>query len=322
MLPLALCFSMVSFARACSNAFVTLLTNGAYFPGTASILATLRRKFHSVLPFFIFVPSDKADLCRQAGVLRNLQGTVLPLDPISSPYPARESRFDNSGVFLKLYLFGLVQFSKVLYIDSDQLLMKDPSTLFKYEPFAASYKHKPGFIWGSRQVSELKTSTMLIRPSCAVFHMLITKLGHLPSSDGADQGFLNSVFFKQWEQASRRHPGKHVLPALNAPAIHTLGALLGSTRSNFSDLGGIDFSGVRKPWNSDDQAEVPANASWYLRAFRLWHKNFNDTLGFPLSTQWTVQQIVRNIQVAHGRPGGGEKQSRRSCRAAASLCGL
>lgn len=93
----------------------------------------------------------------------------------------------------KLHLWNLTEFTKVVYLDADILVLQSVDELFERPGFAAAPDLMPPDTFNS--------GVMVIEPDASVHTALLEKLSSLPSHDGGDQGFLNS-FFSDWYASS------------------------------------------------------------------------------------------------------------------------
>lgn len=110
---------------------------------------------------------------------------VLRISEVVSPYINSTSvhkRF--SAVLTKLAVFNLSQYSKVVFVDADALILGDTSALFQCGQFCAAFINPCYF----------NTGLMVISPKAAVYSDMMQKLPVLESYDGGDQGFLNSYY--------------------------------------------------------------------------------------------------------------------------------
>ncbi|MGZ5179976.1 MAG: glycosyltransferase [Ramlibacter sp.] len=118
------------------HAYVTLLSTGSYLPGVACLAESLRRTGTQV-PLVVAVSAGMpAPLQREvaaiAGVSRVLE---LPAADLLPGRPQQGHHWDRT--FDKLHLFGLCEFSKIVYLDSDMVVLHDLDGLFHAPHMAA-----------------------------------------------------------------------------------------------------------------------------------------------------------------------------------------
>lgn len=110
------------------RAYVTLLCTESYLPGVLALHQSLRRS-GTPYPFVVAVsalisPAVELQLLR-AGMLvrRNPVTTAIPQEMI-------EGNGHWGHTFDKVHLFGLVEFSKLVYVDSDMMVLANIDELF------------------------------------------------------------------------------------------------------------------------------------------------------------------------------------------------
>lgn len=111
--------------------------------------------------------------------------TVIPVAATHSPYahdPKFQSRFFH--VMTKLTVFNMTQYSRLVFIDADSLILSDLSPLFSCGNLCATFINPCYF----------NSGLMVITPNSTVFADMQRVLPSTPSYDGGDQGFLNSFF--------------------------------------------------------------------------------------------------------------------------------
>lgn len=128
----------------------------------------------------------------------------------------------NEWNYSKLRIWQLTDYDKVIFIDSDLILLKNMDIFFLYPQLSAAWNDKHLF----------NSGVMLIEPSKCTFETLMNKISSTKSYNGGDQGFLNEVF-TWWHRlnSSVNHlkvvmdskaNRKHEMPD-NVHAMHYLG---------------------------------------------------------------------------------------------------
>lgn len=123
--------------------------------------------------------------------------TVKSIKTLSSPYKNYYKRFDK--VFTKLLIWTLIEYRRIVYLDSDTLVYANIDELFHCGKFCAAYRHSDLF----------NSGVLVVKPDLQEYRELISKIGIYPSYDGADEGFLNyyyhSLLFAPMFNASNPH---------------------------------------------------------------------------------------------------------------------
>jgi len=100
--------------------------------------------------------------------------------------------------YSKLNVWSLVSYKRILYIDSDAIVLRSLDALF-FLPV-----RRPDCIYAVADVYPriFNSGLMLIRPSRPLFKSLIQLAPSLSSYNRGDQGFLNAYFNKLWRNTS------------------------------------------------------------------------------------------------------------------------
>ena len=163
---------------------------------------------------------DRVALCTETvsdgtkEILRADGWIVKSVGKIHNPNEGQSSRGNYfSGAYSKLHAWNMTEYERVVYLDSDILVLTNIDHLFDCGTFCASYRHS----------DLLNSGVMVIEPSTAVFNDMLRKAPFLPSYTGGDQGFFN-VYFKElihapyfnWSDSRRNHQHMRMPAGLNA----------------------------------------------------------------------------------------------------------
>ncbi|POF31515.1 glycosyltransferase [Roseibium marinum] len=197
-------------APASSFAYVTLVTNRDYVLGASALLRSLRRTDTGADLVVLFTPGvDEQDL----SVLRPFKPRLgrcgrLPTSAefnqlhergrlhAAAPFtkggkPVFHTPLDN---FVKLRLWQLDEYEKVVFIDADALVLKNCDKLFSYPEFCAA----PNVYEGLADFQRMNSGVFTARPDRATFDAMLSQLDR-PGTfwRRTDQSFLES-FFPDW----------------------------------------------------------------------------------------------------------------------------
>ncbi|XP_062005548.1 putative UDP-glucuronate:xylan alpha-glucuronosyltransferase 5 [Rosa rugosa] len=127
----------------------------------------------------------------------------------------------NEWNYSKLRVWQLTEYSKVIFIDADLLVLENMDIFFTYPQLSAAANHKHLF----------NSGLMVLEPSQCMFEYLMRKIFKIEPYNGGDQGFLNEIFTRWhrlpwWLNALKTFEGKsiekHVM-ANDLYAVHYLG---------------------------------------------------------------------------------------------------
>ncbi|XAR52588.1 Glucuronosyltransferase [Bertholletia excelsa] len=126
-----------------------------------------------------------ADASISARSLRGLRAAgwkVRRIERIRSPR-ARKDAY-NEWNYTKLRIWQLIDYDKLIFIDSDLVVLKNMDHFFVYPQISAA----------GNDGSLFNSGVMLVEPSECTFEMLMGKRFEVGSYNGGDQGFLNEMF--------------------------------------------------------------------------------------------------------------------------------
>ncbi|PIN25261.1 Glycosyl transferase, family 8 - glycogenin [Handroanthus impetiginosus] len=107
--------------------------------------------------------------------------------------PKAEKNSYNEYNYSKFRLWQLIDYDKIIFIDSDIVVLRNLDILFNFPQMSAT--GNDGSIFNS--------GIMVIEPSNCTFRMLMHRRTEIISYNGGDQGFLNEVFV-WWHRMPRR----------------------------------------------------------------------------------------------------------------------
>lgn len=98
----------------------------------------------------------------------------------------------------KLHVWNLLEYERVVYLDADNVLIRNSDELFLCGNFCAVFMNPCHF----------HTGLLVVTPDAREYNRLLKGLNTLESFDGADQGFLSSMYSHQLRKASLFIPEK------------------------------------------------------------------------------------------------------------------
>ncbi|EPS57865.1 hypothetical protein M569_16951, partial [Genlisea aurea] len=171
------------------EAYATVLhSSDSYVCGAVALAQSLlrtatRRRLLLLLDDSISEPKRSA-LSRAGWTLRSIKR-------IRNPRAERGSY--NEYNYSKLRLWQLTEYRKIVFIDSDIVVLQNLDFLFRFPQMSAA--GNDGFVFNS--------GVMVIEPSRCVFRTLMRRRKDVVSYNGGDQGFLNEIFV-WWHRLPRR----------------------------------------------------------------------------------------------------------------------
>ena len=224
-------------------AYITLVARDKYIDGAICMFKSLRDKTKYPL---IAMTLDISDLKQKRlidhGILcRNVE----KIESVKAGIGNNKPRLDDfTYTYTKLHAFNYTEYDKVIFLDSDLIVVKSIDHLFEEvkNDFAACACTP---YWEDR----FNSGVMVIRPKRKVFNDLMAQKDSLSTYDGSDQGFLNS-FFPDWEKLNIKYnAGKRIFS---------------ETREHWDKIDHhvIHFVG-KKPWLGGEAGYEEIEAKWF-----------------------------------------------------------
>ncbi|MED6218646.1 hypothetical protein PIB30_028487 [Stylosanthes scabra] len=107
---------------------------------------------------------------------------IKRIQRIQNPFANKSSH--NEWNYSKLRLWELTMYEKIIFLDSDVLVLKSLDGFFYYPQLSAAPNEKTMF----------NSGVMVIEPSQCMFESMLKKIHKVKSYNEGDQGFLNEVF--------------------------------------------------------------------------------------------------------------------------------
>lgn len=246
---------------------MTMMTNDNYFKGVRALSQSLRRVQSKALLYCMVTPSVSTTV--QSQMKQDKVCEPIMVQSIASPYTeAVQSRWADT--FTKLRVYELIQFSTVIFLDADMIVLHNIDHLF--DVLSSSANPNDFQLAAAMDCCDhFNSGLMVLKPSASVFTRLIKglKSGELKSYDKADQGLLNSYYGKEFVRLDFRY-NVDQLHVMHYPHAYDLE----------KDVSVLHFVHV-KPWD-DRQYETPNSGKFFesemneLKKMReTWMKIYN-----------------------------------------------
>ncbi|XP_054804001.1 putative UDP-glucuronate:xylan alpha-glucuronosyltransferase 4 [Prosopis cineraria] len=204
-------------------AYVTMLhTSEAYVCGAIALAQSILQTPVSVIQFYnytrdLILLADNSISPMSIKGLEAAGWKIKRIQRIPNPFAKKGSY--NEWNYSKLRIWQLTDYDKIIFIDSDFLVLKNMDDFFVYPQLSAA----------PNDCTFFNSGLMIIEPSQCMFEELMRRVWRLDSYNKGDQGFLNEVF-TWW----------HRLP-------WRLNRLKDSREIEEDELYGMHYLGV-KPW--------------------------------------------------------------------------
>lgn len=230
------------------RAYLTVLTTDDYAVGAVALWESLR-KTRPQHGFVIVLTAQVSDSCDHA--LQDAGLVTLRIDQhLEHPRPTDGAFRHWNNTFSKLLIFGLVQYEKLVYLDSDMMVLRNLDHLFEKPHMSAVVAGKlmPGHEFWVQFCSGL----MVIEPQPGLVAKILT---HLPATDAkpavfGDQDLLNQ-HFPDWPSHEELHLEQSygVFQSSLNRYVKQYGYNLNLARPDEKTIAVVHFLGSRKPWS-------------------------------------------------------------------------
>ncbi|EPS59757.1 hypothetical protein M569_15049, partial [Genlisea aurea] len=116
---------------------------------------------------------------------------VRTIERIRNPNAEKDSY--NEWNYSKFRLWQLTDYDKIIFIDSDMLILRNIDVLFRMPEISAT----------GNNGSLFNSGVMVIEPSNCTFQLVMDHIHEIHSYNGGDQGFLNEMF-PWWHRIPQR----------------------------------------------------------------------------------------------------------------------
>jgi glycogenin len=237
------------------HAYITLLSTESYLPGVFALHESLKRT-GTPYPFATAVsahiPREFDDVLERAGIIvrRIPESTAIPKDMI-----------ENNGhwgrTFDKVHLFGLSEFEKLVYVDSDMIVLENMDELFDKPHMSAV----PAGLLVHKDWTRLNGGLLVIEPEdhladgiFATLPQALAEVAAMGVTASGDQDLLNA-YYPHWRTTPelRLDQGYNMFQCYLDLHIEEHGFHLPHKFSKRPGEGGqrikiVHFIGPRKPW--------------------------------------------------------------------------
>lgn len=243
-------------------AYITVLTGRDYLDGVRTLLYSLN-KTKSRFPLVVLVPDDFDRSIQETLTGWGCKVTRAPKVDLGE-YARKNPRPYWNETFFKLRIFEMEQYDKLLYIDSDMIVLDNLDHLFDCEHISAVQGGKLIYGW-----EDINSGLMVIEPNAAEFEAIMELIptvceSKIKENCGFGDQDVISHYYKyinpRWEGEKRIDERYNA----NIRCIHELCVLLG-----YQNIKVIHFVGQKKPWMF-----TPWEMIKYLVSYTLHHERF------------------------------------------------
>ncbi|KAI5424313.1 hypothetical protein KIW84_030489 [Lathyrus oleraceus] len=165
-------------------AYVTILHSSEnYVCGAIALAQSIILSHKSIIdPIDLVLLADDSIGPESIRGLRAAGWKITRIQRIRSPFANKHAY--NRWNYSKLRIWQLTMYDKIIFIDSDFLVLKNIDNFFAYPQISASPNNKVIF----------NSGLIVVEPSQCMFENMMNKTSKVKPYNGGDQGFLNEVF--------------------------------------------------------------------------------------------------------------------------------
>ncbi len=228
--------------------YLTVITTDDYAVGAVALWESLRRTrpHYGLVVLITKEVSKRCEDALQRGGLTTLRVDQQLKRGDSSDHALRH--WDNT--FGKLLMFQLVQFEKIVYLDSDMLVLRNLDHLFDKPHLSAAVPDK--LMPGHETWVQLCSALMVIEPQAGLASAIMQ---HVPAVEArmksfSDQDLLHQ-HFPEWPSHSELElpQGYGIFPDSIDQYVRKLGYNLNLEAPDERTIAAVHFVGSRKPWS-------------------------------------------------------------------------
>ena len=265
------------------------VTTERFLPGTATMLQSFLRLTPSMrMDLVVFCdelsPAIEAELAgfprlRLLPISESLSQSVTRLVEAVPRLTPRKARFYSLDVF------GLDEYDRVLFCDSDVLFVEDVSELFQSDNELCACGERT---WYTDQTRDPQTHRILDKASHATeappaFNAGLLSIGKPLLNKTVKQRLLDEMTPELWQSGQAHHTDQLILNRVFADRIHILpapynflllhhDAILRKENTTVDQAKVIHFNGAPKPWETGEAMRKAAQDPAWRQAFAKWQQ--------------------------------------------------
>ncbi|CAH8472839.1 unnamed protein product [Schistosoma turkestanicum] len=239
------------------ESFVTLATNDEYCVGALVLAASLKQSETSKELTILVTPGVSS---RMRQLLSNFYHNVIEVQPVTTKCWDKiltGNRTELAETFTKIQVWSLTQFTKIVFLDADTMVLQNIDELFDRCEFAAA----PDPQWPDC----FNAGVFVLEPSIDKYNDLLKMLSNCGSFDGREQGLLNQYFSNWLHNNDISHRLSYIYNCICRISNDT-NIEFYTSRCAWVHYGQsirvVHFSGSIKPWHKTSAAKTCSQMSF------------------------------------------------------------
>lgn len=227
-------------------AYITAITNKSYLLGLRTLAKTLRHK-GTTIPLYVMMPEKCRNSELHSEVIKlNLDIIFLPDIRVDSTYSANNKMAHWNDTFFKLNVAQLIQFSKIVFLDADMIILKNIDHLFAYPSLSATTGGKSAH----PEWKEFNSGIMALKPSDELFQGLIECIvPAIERKNALNMGYGDQDVFNQYYPDWMNDPQHDFGERYNVEHCFVDDYMRVTGSNSFDEIYVLHFIGANKIWN-------------------------------------------------------------------------
>lgn len=225
--------------------YLTVLSTDNYIEGVLALYESLKYS-KCEYPFGVFISKnineDKIKILEQKGiiVIKDRIENQIPINKILIKNNNNQNLSYWSNTFDKLKIFELVEFEKIVYLDSDMLVLKNIDELFEKPHLSAVVAGKS--YPGNEEWRKLNSGLMVIIPQKGLYQKLVSLIPKVLNNKEVigDQDIVQELY-SSWEKDSNL-----ILSEKYNIFIEYIDYYV--KKLNYKEIKVVHYIGAKKPW--------------------------------------------------------------------------
>lgn len=261
--------------------YVSIISTDDYLCGLLVLHSSLM-KTGARFPFLALLTKNISEKTIKTLQKYSIPYKLIPENIFHPTDTSREHRWFST--YSKLHIFNQTEFTKIVFLDADMLILRNIDELFDRPHMSAV--NAGGMIPRKASWTRLNSGLMVIEPSSKLFKDMVTKIGKievLESNDinkkyhlWSDQDFLNA-YYPDWPRKQKLHLD-HKYNLLHYYSDEYWRLFGYSLTKDKHPVSVIHYASHLKPWNITTKQiiELQNNKKiMEVEAIKLWQLEYN-----------------------------------------------
>jgi len=234
-----------------AESFVTLLSTESYVPGVLALNESLRR-FKSNYPLLVVVSNNIKSSTKEFLEKMGMRVATCS-ESMFVPVEIKNKSGHWGNTFDKIYIFGLTDYSKLVYVDSDMIMLRNIDELFDKPHMSAVSAGKflyPDWIRLNSGIMVIEPEQGLPEKIMKTLEKSISEVATLGGKALGDQDLINA-YYAEWPTSTELHldEGYNIFQShLDAYIDKNAYELPDENKPSEKPVSIVHFIGKDKPW--------------------------------------------------------------------------